>query len=32
MVRWNPAMKSARVEFKRYGQGEINTLHTWKED
>jgi hypothetical protein len=32
MVRWNPAMKGGRVEFKRSGQTEINTLHTWKKD
>lgn len=32
IVRWNPAMKTALVEFKRFGQGEINTLHTWKKD
>ena len=30
MVRWNPAMKTSRVEFKRFGRGEIKTLHSWK--
>lgn len=26
----NPAMKSARVEFKQFAGGELKTLHNWK--
>jgi hypothetical protein len=29
MVRWNPAMKSCRVEFKKLGGAKIQTLHSW---
>ena len=30
METYNPAMKSCRLEFKRFAGGELKTYHNWR--